>query len=569
MANGSISPETKISYENALNVIQNYATAYQLTPGQVVLAEMPGEDDVAKHTMTQKITLKVPPQTTYTSNALSSSVSEVTIEETGRTPADPVDPADPGDPVGPVGPVDPVDPAGPLDPADPVDPVDPSDPVGPSNPLNSVKSKKENGKSRSRYTRQVKGDRELVLNNRSDDSVDYTITLIVTLDEENAKSFDLTWKNSQNDQPIYSAMLSFIFGPRGKLTNYAKYVGLEQFDKLTNLFNKIELTANLIGTFYAAPEKPYTDLFDVKSKEGFENFTDSSIFNLYGNIPVAGMPDKLSKKDVATFRKQGKQKIKQVIALIKQIDSVVDSLEKDQLSLAVKLPEDYFPTTLQSLQDWYDQMTHLIDTNYQQYEFWQTDTLSSIDNIYNSWEIKEASLLELKNVDGPNFDGSALYVNNANELNDQLNALITSSNEASQSIVENAQTVQDNSNEFERLLASANTTQADAQKVLHNTTYLADTGLYDLDAIKNYYANFSKVLANTRTVGVDTTAIYDFFVKPIVAKNTTPEKKAQDDSQKRDYRSTLVFLTGLFGGMLLLMGWQKLAMLKMKREVDL
>ncbi|MBR6894554.1 MAG: hypothetical protein IKN23_00585, partial [Lactococcus sp.] len=273
--------------------------------------------------------------------------------------------------------------------------------------------------------------------------------------------------------------------------------------------------------------------------------------------------------DVATFRKQGKQKIKQVIALIKQIDSVIDSLEKDQLSLTVKLPEDYFPTTLQSHQDWYDQMTHLIDTNYQQYEFWQTDTLSSIDNIYSSWEIKEASLLELKNVDGPNFDGSALYVNNANELNDQLNVLITSSNEASQSIVENAQTVQDNSSEFERLLASANTTQADAQKVLHNTTYLADTGLYDLDAIKNYYANFSKVLANTRTVGVDTTAIYDFFVKPIVAKNTTPEKKAQDDSQKRDYRSTLVFLTGLFGGMLLLMGWQKLAMLKMKREVDL
>ena len=104
---------------------------------------------------------------------------------------------------------------------------------------------------------------------------------------------------------------------------------------------------------------------------------------------------------------------------------------------------------------------------------------------------------------------------------------------------------------------------------MHNTTYLADTGLYDLNAIKNYYANFSKVLANTRTVGVDTTVIYDFFVKPIVAKNTTPEKKAQDDSQKRDYRSTLVFLTGLFGGMLLLMGWQKLAMLKMKREVDL
>ena len=393
--------------------------------------------------------------------------------------------------------------------------------------------------------------------------------LTVTLDEENAKSFDLTWKNAQNDQPIYSAMLTFIFGPRGKLTNYAKYVGLEQFDKLTNLFNKIELTANLIGTFYAAPEKPYTDLFDVKSKEGFENFTDDSIFNLYGNIPVAGMPDKLSKKDVATFRKQGKQKIRQVIALIKQIDSVVNSLEKDQLSLAIKLPEDYFPTTLQSLQAWYDQMTRLIDTNYQQYEFWQTDTLSSIDNIYSSWEIKEANLLELKNVDGPNFDGPALYVNNANELNDQLNALITSSNEASQSIVENAQTVQDNSSEFERLLASANTTQADAQKVLHNTTYLADTGLYDLDAIKKYYANFSKILANTRTVGVDTTAIYDFFVKPIVAKNTTPEKKAQDDSQKRDYRSTLVFLTGLFGGMIVLMGWQKFAMRKMKREVDL
>ncbi|MDN6208194.1 MAG: hypothetical protein L0I96_07855, partial [Lactococcus sp.] len=81
-------------------------------------------------------------------------------------------------------------------------------------------------------------------------------------------------------------MLTFIFGPSAKSTNYAKYVGLEQFDRLTNLFNKIELTANLIGTFYAAPEKPYTDLFDVKSKEGCEHCTASSSFKLYGKIPV-------------------------------------------------------------------------------------------------------------------------------------------------------------------------------------------------------------------------------------------------------------------------------------------
>lgn len=86
-------------------------------------------------------------------------------------------------------------------------------------------------------------------------------------------------------------------------------------------------------------------------------------------------------------------------------------LKEDETRLTVKLPEDYFPTTMQSLQTWHDQTIDLIDTNYQRYKVWHVDTLSSIDKMYQSWRINEAKLLEIKNWEDYSSEDNALYVN--------------------------------------------------------------------------------------------------------------------------------------------------------------
>lgn len=575
----SITQETKDKYEAELDVIQKYASAYQLTTGNVALAPIPEEDGAVTHEMTQVLTVKVPPRTTYISNSLSSSVSDLKSVETGRTIVAPDggDTDGSGDGASPDGSgnggdtsssgdgsgTDESGNGGDTSTSGSGSSTDKSSTGGST--TDSPSKEKVEVKKRAARSANLNEKREIELENTSDDIVEYTVTLTVTLDESNSESFEVAWKNGQ--ELVYSSTLTFVFVTRDSLASYSQYVGIKSFDELTNLFNKIDLTANLIATFYAAPDKSYVDLKDAKSKSDFETSANDSIFNLYGNMNTAFISKKLSNQDVSSFLQQGEKSIKEVIDLIKKLDEVIKALGLDKDNLTAKLPEDYFPSTLESLQNWRDKTVNLIDTNYQHYKSWTEDTLSSIDTTYQGWQVNEAKQLEVKNWEDYSKDEEAIYINNSNDLYEQLNSLITTSNETSKSIAQSAQTVQDNSNEFEMLVASANTTQADAQKVLSNTNKLADTGSFDLGASKNYYTNFSQVLANTRTQGADTNAIYDFFAKPILSENKTPERKAFDNAKNFDYRSPLMFMIGLFGGMLLLMGWNKFSMRKMKQEV--
>lgn len=107
------------------------------------------------------------------------------------------------------------------------------------------------------------------------------------------------------------------------------------------------------------------------------------------------------------------------------------------------------------------------------------------------------------------------------------------------------------------MVTAANATQTDAQQVLNSTVKLTDSGQVDLEANKTYYGNFSKVLANTRTQGADTSAIYDFFAQPILTDNTTPLRKAILNNDDFDFHMILVFLMGLFIGMLSLLVWHR------------
>ncbi|MBC1925526.1 type VII secretion protein EsaA [Listeria innocua] len=563
---GSITPEAREKYRNELKIIGNYAKAYELPTGSVTLGEIPDEDKPVTHKMKQELTVKVPPQTSYISNVLPQSFSIGSIEEIGRiTPPPVVTP--------PL-----------INPDGSGNGEDGEGSESGANTENNGSSDNESTNENSPQKSQVKKivrpeninpNNQVELTNASDDIVEYKITLEVALDdsknsakdnevdESTSEIFELGWYNAQNNELIYKSTLRFGFIPRDNIMSYSRYVGLEKFDMLTTLFNQIDVTANLIGAFYNSPDKTYSDLVDATTQKEFEAVEDS-VFNLYGNVNSKFISKYLSETDVDSFEKQGKTTIKGVIDLIKKLNDSIESLEKDKDSLTVQLPEDYFPTTMQSLQTWHDATNKLIDDTYQSYQGWNTQTLISLDTFYNSWKISETKPLEVKDWEAYNNDEAALYINNNNALREQINSLIATSNETSQSIAKSSQAITDNSSEFDMLVSAANTTQSDAQKVLNNTNKLADTGSVDLGANKNYYANFSQVLANTRTQGADTNAIYDFFAQPLSAEDKTSEKKALVDVKKFDIRWLLVFLTGLFGGMLLIMGWHKVSIRKLR-----
>jgi type VII secretion EsaA-like protein len=567
LSRGSITAEMKSNYENDLKLIQNYANAYELPTGNVTLGEMPEKDTPVQHTLTQKVTVKVPPRTSYLSNVLPASVLSTTITEKGRTtPVEPEQPDGNGNSEETE--------SGGEESGNGSNAEQPSESgnTGTTNSGNDANEKEETGTTpapvapkvvpakQTATPRNMNANRELQLNNDSDDIVEYAVELEVTLDETTAESLELAWHNQATNESIYSSTLTFSFIPRDDLASYNRSVGLDNFEKLTDLFNNIEVTAKLITAFYGKPTGSLADLAklaNATSKEKFENISDDSIFNLYGNMNYTSISELLNPTDVSAFQKQGEESIKEVIALIQKMDTSLASLKEDKDNLAIRVPEDYFPTTLHSLQEWHDTTIQLIDTTYHKYQNWNTQTLSSLDTFYKSWKINEMKPLEVKSWGDYNSEETALYVNHNNDLYEQIHSLITSSNEASRSIAQNAQTVTDNSREFDSLVEAANATQSDAQKVLNSTDTLANTGSMNLNTSKNYYGNFSHLLANTRTQGADTNAIYDFFAKPIMATDATPAQKELVNAKNFDYRFILVFLIGLFAGMIFLMGWHK------------
>lgn len=84
MANGTIDAATKTKYEQELQVIRQYATAFNLSSGTLTLGDVP-TPDVVDQTLTRNIKLTVPAGTTYKSSAFPSEVTITGISTTGLT----------------------------------------------------------------------------------------------------------------------------------------------------------------------------------------------------------------------------------------------------------------------------------------------------------------------------------------------------------------------------------------------------------------------------------------------------------------------------------------------------
>ncbi|WP_228462058.1 hypothetical protein, partial [Pseudolactococcus hodotermopsidis] len=338
--------------------------------------------------------------------------------------------------------------------------------------------------------------------------------------------------------------------PRDILTNHYKSVD-EEFNHLTELFNQIDVTANLITTLYGAPTDDYQTLLNLLNADSsltFEEVSDESIFKLYGNLNLSDpkiFANMLATGDVENFRELGTTNIEKVVETIKELNTTIASLDVDYQTLT-EIKAEELSADIQSLKEWYGA------------------TLSNIEQVYNTWESNVANELVIKNWNEYNSQMVELYVGDSAELYEKISELVTSTSTASDSIAQAARTITDNSSEFDNLVTNVLTVQEEAQKALNNADSLVNTGSLDLSASKEYYDNFSKLLSNTRTQGVDTNNIYDFFVKPIATEDISPKVKAVV-VKNFDFRWLIVFLIGLLVGMLSILGWYRFSM--RKREV--
>ncbi|MDR6865485.1 putative phage infection (PIP) family protein YhgE [Microbacterium resistens] len=183
---------------------------------------------------------------------------------------------------------------------------------------------------------------------------------------------------------------------------------------------------------------------------------------------------------------------------------------------------------------------------------WFTDTITSI----KAAALTASTIISLEVSDWSSYspDGAGLYVDGSGELQTGITGLVTQSAQTGSQIASSAATVPDNTSQFDALLQNATTTSAGAEDVLAGLNDLVTTGNSGLEENQAFYENFSTVLANTRTQGVDTSSIYDFFAAPINAKNITAERAATanvpDPAGWFDMKWAAVFGGGLLAGIL-------------------
>lgn len=82
--NGTIDSATRTKYEQELQVIRQYATAFNLSSGTVTLGDVPTTDTV-NQTLTRNVEITVPAGTTYNSSKFPSDVTVTAVTSTGIT----------------------------------------------------------------------------------------------------------------------------------------------------------------------------------------------------------------------------------------------------------------------------------------------------------------------------------------------------------------------------------------------------------------------------------------------------------------------------------------------------
>lgn len=191
-------------------------------------------------------------------------------------------------------------------------------------------------------------------------------------------------------------------------------------------------------------------------------------------------------------------------ALVASLQAEILALETTRDSLRTGLPAPAFDSALTNVDTWYNETIASLKK------------ASLTDNTVTSLEVSDWS--------SHTPDSSGLYVDSSDELRTSITGLVSQTAQTGSQITSSARTVPDNTSQFDALLKNATTTFEGTENVLTGLNKFVATGNTGLKESQAYYANFASVLANTRTPGVDTSSIYDFFASPINAKNITQDR---------------------------------------------
>ncbi|MEY9853773.1 putative membrane protein [Leifsonia sp. EB41] len=188
------------------------------------------------------------------------------------------------------------------------------------------------------------------------------------------------------------------------------------------------------------------------------------------------------------------------------------------------------------------------DSNLTDLDSWYADMLATIKDS----ALTASGVGGLDITDWADYDPAALglYVDNSDGLHWSIADLVKQTAETGSRIASGKLAVPDNRSQFDTLLSSALTTFTRSESVRNGVAGLLSKGSAGLGKNKQYYQNFSTVLANTRTQGVDTGKLHDFFSAPIAATDITTQRPAVPAAF--DPKWMIVFACGLLAGALVM-----------------
>jgi type VII secretion EsaA-like protein len=305
----------------------------------------------------------------------------------------------------------------------------------------------------------------------------------------------------------------------------------------TSYLADITTAANLLRFLYGAPGESEASFGAAVLADGqFRDHSADSVYKQYGVVDAATIEDRLDAQDVADYRTLG---IDNIDAVLKQLGTVVTAraaIDQDITRLSqLDLKPSYFASALQQLDAWYAAARTSIDTAP---ELWAQKSNTVIQLTTVPWDGQAPGLSELYLDDKT---GPALYKT--------LTQLVETSSRSAESVAASARLIDDNSAQFDDLIAGVQRTQAETNTLLGamNGTIAADKD--GVAKSSEFSSRFSTVLSNTRASGADPAKIYETFANPVTVKDTTPAAKA-DHGDGFDYRWIAIFVAGgLIGGL--------------------
>ena len=387
----------------------------------------------------------------------------------------------------------------------------------------------------------VNGNRVTVDNTQSGaTSISFKANYIINLDAlpqgTNTVSFNGNGASLSSD--VYINALS--------TENEKAAIGGTGFKDITDYLGEIDAIVNELYFLYGSPTENYTTFQDQMSSTG--NFTlnsQQSMYARYDSIDPSTILEHLKvydalgnwtwNQDVESYYTTGQDEIMKVVTALTPLYDNQSRLQKDLTSID---SGDLSPNLA-------------FDADMKNLDQWRTDTTNYINDSTNQWNSNKVNVnlttKEWKDKDG---DIHNIYTDQTggDSLYQTISSLMKSTSESATATAKAAQMIKDNSNQFEQMIQTVQTTKSDAQKVLDTTDASIKNGQAGLNASQNYNAKFGQVLSNTRNPEANQNQLFNFFAQPLGFKNLSGTSATISNSF--DWRWLIMLVSGIILGIL-------------------